>query len=105
MSCHQHNSAAAPSTPPHTLVGKDELFPQEPIHPVYRIGAYTFGGERHLFRSRIRHQPDHQWLLGLGTDVTFYSKPSVLNASYGVHPVSFQIFLRMRPAQSEQRHR
>jgi len=33
----------------------------------------------------------------LGADVTVYSKPAVLDAAYGSYPVSFQIFLRMRP--------
>ena len=79
------------------LVDKDELFPQPPVHPVYRIGAYTFGGERDLIHNRA-------WQLGLGADVTFYSKPSVLDVSYGSYPVSFQIFLRMRPGRSNQRH-
>ncbi len=79
------------------LVDKDELFPQEPVHPVYRIGAYTFGGERDLIQNRA-------WQLGLGADVTFYSKPAALDASYGNHPVSFQIFLRMRPGQSDMHH-
>jgi hypothetical protein len=40
----------------------------------------------------------------MGADVTFYSKPSVLDVSYGNNPVSFQIFLRVRPGKSEQRH-
>lgn len=79
------------------LVDKDELFPAAAVHPVYRIGAYTFGGERDLVGNR-RGQ------LGLGADVTLYSKPSVLDASYGNFPVSFQIFLRMRPGRSEHRH-
>ena len=79
------------------LVDKDELFPEAAVHPVYRIGAYTFGGERDLVENR-RGQ------LGLGADVTFYSKPSVLDASYGNFPVSFQIFLRMRPGRSEHHH-
>jgi hypothetical protein len=72
------------------LVDKDELFPQATVHPVYRIGAYTFGGERDLIQDRA-------WQLGLGADVTVYSKPGVLDASYGDYPVSFQIFLRVRP--------
>jgi hypothetical protein len=72
------------------LVDKDELFPQAALHPVYRIGAYTFGGERDLVQN-------HGWQLGLGTDLTVYSKPAVLDAAYGSYPVSFQIFLRMRP--------
>jgi len=37
------------------------------------------------------------WQLGLGADVTVYSKPAALDAAYGDHPVSFQIFLRVRP--------
>jgi len=72
------------------LVDKDELFPQALVHPAYRIGAYTFGGERDLVQN-------HAWQLGLGADVTFYSKPSALDAAYGNRPVSFQVFLRARP--------
>ena len=72
------------------LVDKDELFPQAPLHPAYRIGAYTFGGVRDLLQN-------HSWQLGLGGDVTFYSKPAVLDSAYGVNPVSFRLFLRLRP--------
>jgi hypothetical protein len=79
------------------LVDKDELFPQASTHPVYRIGAYTFGGVRDLIHDRA-------WQLGLGADVTFYSKPAALDASYGQNPVSFQIFLRMRPGKSAGMH-
>jgi len=78
------------------LVDKDELFPQALMHPAYRIGAYTFGGVRDLIHN-------HVWQLGVGTDVTFYSKSAALNATYGNHPVSFQIFLRLRPARAAQR--
>ena len=76
------------------LVDKDELFPQLTTQPSYRIGAYTFGGVRDLIQNRA-------WQLGLGADVTFYSKPATLNAAYGNEPVSFQIFLRMRPGKAE----
>lgn len=79
------------------LVDKDELFPQAATHPAYRIGAYTFGGVRDLTHNRA-------WQLGLGTDVTFYSKPAVLNSAYGDNPVSFQIFLRIRPGRNERMH-
>jgi hypothetical protein len=79
------------------LVDKDELFPQAPVHPAYRIGAYTFGGVRDLIQNRA-------WQLGLGGDLTFYSKPAALDSSYGNRPVSFQIFLRMRPGRSQQHH-
>jgi hypothetical protein len=72
------------------LVDKDELFPSNPLHPSYRIGAYTFGGAHDLIRNRL-------WHLALGADLSFYSKPSALDSSYGKDPVSFQIFLRVRP--------
>ncbi len=72
------------------LVDKDELFPQAATHPAYRIGAYTFGTTRDLMQNRGLQ-------LGLGGDVTFYSKPAALDAAYGSFPVSFQIFLRLRP--------
>ena len=73
------------------LVDKDELFPGGPLSPNYRIGAYTVGGARDLVQSRL-------WQLALGADLTFYSKPASLNAAYGSDPVSFQIFLRVRPS-------
>jgi hypothetical protein len=76
------------------LVDKDELFSIVGVHPAYRIGAYTFGGVRDLVQNRA-------WQFGLGGDVTFYSKPAVLDSAYGVHPVSFQIFLRVRPGRQE----
>jgi hypothetical protein len=36
--------------------------------------------------------------------VTFYSKPAVLDAAYGNRPVSFQIFLRVRPGLEAKAH-
>ena len=75
------------------LVDKDELFPDNPLAPSYRIGAYTFGGARDLVQSKL-------WQLALGADLTFYSTPAGLNANYGTDPVSFQIFLRVRPSLS-----
>jgi hypothetical protein len=79
------------------LVDKDELFPNNPLAPSYRIGSYTFGGERDLVQSKL-------WQFALGADLTLYSKPESLNASYGSQPVSFQIFLRLRPALSHHQH-
>jgi hypothetical protein len=73
------------------LVDKDELFPGNPSFPSFRIGAYTFGGARDLVQS-------HLWQLALGADFTFYSKPPILDSAYGRSPVSFQIFLRVRPS-------
>ena len=79
------------------LVDKDELFPQDPAHPSYRIGAYTFGGVRDLVHSE-------HWQVGLGGDVTFYSKPAALDPIYGNNPVSFHIFVRIRPGLMEHGH-
>jgi hypothetical protein len=79
------------------LVDKDELFGDGPGHPNYRMGAYTFGGVRDLLHN-------HAWQLGLGADLTFYSKPAVLNPVYGTDPISFHVFLRVRPALPEHHH-
>ena len=73
------------------LVDKDEL--QGALIPPgrsYKIGAYTFGGVRDLIRNE-------KLQLGLGADVTLYSKPSALNPAYGDNPVSAKVFLRIRP--------
>jgi hypothetical protein len=79
------------------LVDKDELFPLAAVHPAYRIGAYTFGGVRDLVQNR-------RWQLGLGADVTVYSKPAALDPAYGNFPVSFQVFLRVRPGLNRGKH-
>lgn len=79
------------------LVDKDELFPSSPTHPSFRVGAYTFGGVRDLVQ-------DSKWQVGLGADVTFYSKPSVLDSVYGSNPVSFHVFLRIRPGSAGHHH-
>ena len=79
------------------LVDKDELFAAAPLPVTYRIGAYTFGAERDLAQTRA-------WQLGLGADVTFYSKPAALDSAYGSNPVSFQIFLRLRPRLTGEAH-
>jgi hypothetical protein len=79
------------------LVDKDELFPDAPTHPSFRIGAYTLGGARDLVQNRL-------WQLALGADVTFYSKPTALNSAYGENPVSFQVFVRVRPGSGSHHH-
>ena len=79
------------------LVDKDELFPANSLLPSFRIGAYTFGGAHDVIQSRL-------WQLAVGADLTFYTKPSRLDSSYGKNPVSFQVFLRVRPALSHHEH-
>jgi hypothetical protein len=72
------------------LVDKDELFPDAPVHAAYRVGAYTFGGVRDFVHNE-------HWQIGLGGDVVFCSKPAVLDVAYGNNPVSFHVFIRIRP--------
>jgi hypothetical protein len=76
------------------LVDKDELFPDDPSRPSFRIGAYTLGGARDLIQNKL-------WQLALGADVTFYSKPPALNPVYGDNPVSFQVSVRVRPGSGQ----
>ena len=59
-------------------------------HPSFRIGAYTFGGVRDIWNSK-------KVSMAIGSDLTFYSKPSVLDQLYGTNPVSWRLFLRLRP--------
>jgi hypothetical protein len=63
-------------------------------HPSLRIGAYTFGGVRDIWNT-------DKISLGVGTDVTFYSKPSVLDQIYGNNPIGWKLFLRIRPAKMD----
>ncbi len=77
------------------LLDRDELFaeggsPRGGSHDNFRIGAYTFGGVRDVVQNE-------KLQLGIGADLTFYSKPGDLNAIYGEHPVSVRAFVRIRP--------
>ena len=73
---------------------RDELFPGILC---FRIRAYTFGAARDVIQSPL-------WQLAMGRDLTFYTKPSILDTSYGKNPVSFQVFLRVRPALCHHEH-
>jgi len=61
-------------------------------HPSFRIGAYTFGGARDIWNTE-------KTSLAVGSDLTFYSKPSLLDPIYGSNPVSWKLFFRLRPSQ------
>jgi hypothetical protein len=60
-------------------------------HPSFRIGAYTIGGARDIWNTR-------KVSLAIGSDLTFYSKPAILDRIYGAHPVGWKAFLRLRPS-------
>lgn len=59
-------------------------------HPSFRIGAYTFGGARDVWTTE-------KVSLAIGSDLTFYSKPAILDQLYGANPVSWKLFFRIRP--------
>ncbi|HEY3103991.1 MAG TPA: hypothetical protein VGJ69_10375 [Pyrinomonadaceae bacterium] len=84
------------------LVDKDDLLrPSDRAllgitqpHPSFRIGAYTFGGARDIWNT-------DKISLAVGGDVTFYSKPSILDQLYGSNPVSWKLFFRIRPGKMD----
>ena len=55
------------------------------------VAAVTLGAVRELPRWR-------RFESGIGTAVTFYAVPESLKPTHGRRPVSFQVFLRIRPA-------
>ena len=63
-------------------------------HPSFRIGAYTFGGVRDIWNTK-------KLSMAIGSDLTFYSKPAVLDRIYGNNPVSWRLFLRLRPSKMD----
>ncbi|HLL71900.1 MAG TPA: hypothetical protein VK363_10730 [Pyrinomonadaceae bacterium] len=65
-------------------------FPHD-THPQFRIGAYTFGYVRDVLRT-------DKLLVGVGGDLTFYSKPALLDSVYGSNPKSYKFYIRLRPA-------
>lgn len=84
------------------LVDKDDLLrPSDRAllgitqdHPSFRIGAYTFGGARDIWDT-------DKVSFAIGSDVTFYSKPSILDRIYGGNPVSWKLFFRIRPGKMD----
>jgi hypothetical protein len=63
-------------------------------HPVFRIGAYTLGGARDLLTN-------DKLSVAVGSDITFYSKPAVLDRIYGNNPVGWRLFVRFRPGKMD----
>jgi len=54
------------------------------------VGAFTAGAVHDLLRWRGFEG-------GVGASVSFYAVPDVLQATHGRHPVSYQLFFRLRP--------
>jgi len=53
------------------------------------VTAFTVGGVRDILSGRGFES-------GVGAGVTLYATPSLLDHSYGPHPMSFQVFFRVR---------
>jgi hypothetical protein len=70
---------------------EDRLGFAHDTHPQFRIGAYTFGYVRDVWNTESLS-------VGLGGDLTFYSKPAILDSIYGNNPKSYKFFIRIRPA-------
>lgn len=80
------------------LVDKNELLGDEDLkrvglshsqHPIFRIGAYTFGYARDVFTTE-------KFSVAVGGDFTLYSKPAILDPIYGERPTSYKAFMRFR---------
>jgi len=54
------------------------------------VAAFTIGGVRDVVQRRGFEG-------GLGAALTFYAVPEPLKGTYSEHPVSFQVFVRVRP--------
>ena len=54
------------------------------------VGAFTIGGLRDL-------KPWRRFEGGIGAALTLYAVPEALKVTHGEHPVSFQIYFRLRP--------
>jgi hypothetical protein len=64
--------------------------------PIGHVAAYTFGYDRDIdLLPHVR--------TALGTQVTTYGVPEVLQAIYGSHPVGVSIFVRLRPFAGKER--
>ena len=55
-----------------------------------RVTSLTIGGVRDIWRSS-------GYEVGIGGDLVFYGVPQRLEQAYGARPVSFHVFMRIRP--------
>src|SRR6476620_8034174 len=74
----------------HAFVGGAKAHVPEGVGGVDPVAAFTLGATRTFARPG-------GWDFGAGADVTAYAFASVLKPLYGDHPVSFHVFVRVRP--------
>jgi hypothetical protein len=74
----------------HAFVGGKKAHVPDDVGRVDTVNALTLGGTRTIARPR-------QWDLAAGADITAYGVPAVLKPTHGNSPVSFHVFIRVRP--------
>ena len=76
----------------HTFVASSKILAHVPETGEGRdvVSTLTLGGTRAVARPR-------GWDVAAGADVTFYAVPGVLRPYYGNSPLSFHVFIRIRP--------
>ena len=74
----------------HGFIGRKQAHVPEGTGGVDLVQALTLGGSRLIGRKA-------GWDLSAGADATFYAVPAVLEPTHGAHPVSFHLFIRIRP--------
>ncbi|MCM3879990.1 MAG: hypothetical protein ND807_07775 [Vicinamibacterales bacterium] len=95
-----HNSVFAEATRrsgANSIYGRLEIHQPEigaltgtDTHATETLTAFTIGGVRDVLDL-------HGFEGGIGAGLTFYGVPETLRATHGNHPVSFQVFFRLRP--------
>ncbi len=74
----------------HGFVGRKGAHVPEGTGGVDLVSALTLGGTRRIAQWA-------GWDMSAGADATFYAVPNVLEPTHGAHPVSFHLFVRIRP--------
>jgi hypothetical protein len=82
---------------PNTVFGRVEVLQLDHAIADVSIGAFTVGGVRDILSRRGFEG-------GVGADITLYATPALLTPSYGAHPVSWQVFFRLRPSEHRSEH-
>lgn len=87
----------------HTLFGRIDRVSERGLlltgdpesEPSFTVSAFTLGYSRDISRTKA-------WETALGGMITFYAKPDALDPVYGKNPVSFHVFLRLRPGRMQE---
>ena len=78
----------------HTFIGSSKILAHQHVPESGEgrdlLNTLTLGATRTLAKPR-------GWDLGVGADVTFYGVPTALRPYYGDSPVSFHVFVSVRP--------